>query len=121
MGKKMRMTLPKRKEDIEKVVSEVMEHRPEIVRNHHHKHDIHDLMCTIDVLFDVAHTRLSYVESDVKLLAKHVALIYKLLLLLAKGVVLEDREEREEVIEEAVKLSEEHVRQLQRLYGKNVG
>lgn len=120
MGKKMRMTLPKRKEDIEKVISEVMERHPEIVYNHH-GHDMRDLMHTIDVLFDVTHTRLSYVESDVKLLAKHVALIYKLLLLLAKGLVLKDHERREKVIEEAVKLLEEHVRQLQQLYGENVG
>jgi len=115
------MTLPKRKEDIEKVISEVMERYPEMAHNHHREHDIQDLMHTIDVLFDVTHTRLSYVETDTKLLAKHVALIYKLLLLLAKGLILKDHERREKVIEEAVKLLEEHIRQLQQLYGKNVG
>lgn len=119
MGKKMRITLPKRKEDIEKIVNEVMERHPEMTHDHHHhEHDIHDLMHTIDVLFDVAHTRLSYVESDIRLLAKHTALLYRLLLLLAKGLILEDHKERKRIIEEAIKLLEEHVQQL---YGKNVG
>lgn len=119
MGKKMRITLPKREEDIEKIMNEVLERHPEMAHEHHHReHDVQDLVNTIEVLFDVAHTRLSYVENDVKLLAKHTALLYKLVLLLAKGLVAEDREEKRKTLEEIVSLLEEHVRRLQ---GENIG
>ncbi|HIC99341.1 MAG TPA: hypothetical protein EYP08_06870 [Pyrodictiaceae archaeon] len=118
MGKKMRLTLPKREEDIEKIVNEVMERYPEMAQAHHHEHNIQDLIQTVDVLFDVTHTRLSYVENDVKSLAKHTALLYKLILLLAKGLMLDNYEERKKIIEEAIGLLEEHIRQL---YGENVG
>lgn len=119
MGKKMRITLPKREEDIERIVDEVMEHYPEIAQDHrHHEYNTQDLMRTIDVLFDVTHTRLSYVENDVKMLAKHTALLYKLTLLLARGLVLDNYEERKKIMEKAISLLEEHVQQL---YGENIG
>ncbi len=106
----MRMTLPKREEDLQKVVQEVMELHPELAHEHghehHHTHDVDELVHTIDVLMDTVNTRLSELEDKVTRLAQETATLYRLVGVLAEALAAEG-DERRRKLEEAVRLLRE--------------
>ncbi len=107
MGKRMRMTLPKKEEDLQKVVEEVMELHPEMAHEHEHEHlhahDIDELMHTIDVLMDTVNSRLSDLEEKVDKLYEEVVSLYKLFSVVVRALAAGDGE-RVKLLEEAKKL-----------------
>ena len=111
MGKRMRMTLPKKEEDLQKVVEEVMELHPEMAHEHEHAHahDVDELMHTIDVLMDTVNTRLTDLEEKVDKLYEEVVTLYKLFTVLVKAMLLPEPE-RVKAIEEAKKILETSAR-----------
>jgi hypothetical protein len=105
MGKRMRMTLPKKEEDLQKVVEEVEEiHGHE---HHHHHHEVEgldEILHTIDVLMDTMNTRLSDLEEKVDKLREEVVNLYKLFGLLAEAIMIDNVEQRKQVIAKAVEI-----------------
>jgi len=105
MGKRMRMTLPKKEEDLQKVVEEVEELH--VHEHHHHHHEVEgldEILHTIDVLMDTMNTRLSDLEEKVDKLREEIVNLYKLFGLLAEAIIVEDAEQRRQVIAKAVEI-----------------
>ena len=101
------MTLPKKEEDLQRVVEEVAESHPEMVHEHHHHHHAHDideLLHTIDVLLDAMNTRIADLEEKTTILYKAVRELYKLFPLLVKIQLTENEREKRQVIEEIERL-----------------
>ncbi|ABM81102.1 hypothetical protein [Hyperthermus butylicus] len=105
MGKRMRMTLPKKEEDLQKVVEEVSE-----LHNHHHHHHHHEIegldeiLHTIDVLMDTMNTRLSDLEEKIGKLREEIINLYKLFGLLVEAMAAEDDSHRKQVLTKAVEI-----------------
>ena len=104
--KRMRMTLPKKESDLEKVVEEVMELHPEMAHEHehHHHHDIDELLHVVDTLIDIMNSRLRDVEERCDSLASDVRTLYKLIQLLFTAVYTGSPEERKKILAEAVEV-----------------
>ena len=101
MGKRMRMTLPKKEEDLQKVVEEVMETQHEHHHHHHHAVEgIDEILHTIDVLMDTMNTRVVDVEERTEILHKEVITLYKLFSLLTEAIAIEDRKKRNKILEQ---------------------
>jgi hypothetical protein len=107
MGRKMRMTLPKKEQDLEKVVEEVqsVEHEHHH-HHHHHEEGLDELLHTIDVLLDTMNSRITDLEEKMELLRNEIKTIYKLLSLAVKGIVAESSTEKEKILNEMVSLLE---------------
>lgn len=107
MGRKMRMTLPKKEQDLEKVVKEVqsVEHEHHH-HHHHHEEGLDELLHTIDVLLDTMNSRITDLEEKMEFLRDEVKLVYKLLSLAVKGIVAESSTEKEKILNEMVALLE---------------
>ena len=102
MGKRMRMTLPKKEEDIQKVVEEVSE-----LHNHHHHHGVDgfdEILHTIDVLMDTMNTRLSDLEEKIDKLREEVINLYKLFGLIVEAIMVEDASQRKQVLTKAIEI-----------------
>ncbi len=107
--KRMRMTLPKKESDLEKVVEEVMELHPEMAHeheHHHHHHDVDELLHVVDTLVDIMNSRLRDVEERCGSLAEDVKTLYKLVGALFTAIYAKSEEEKKRALEEAVKVME---------------
>ncbi len=114
MGKRMRMTLPKKEEDLQKVVEEVMEQQAHEHHHHHHHHveGLDEILHTIDVLIDTMNTRITDVEEKVEKLREEVINLYRLFAQVVKVVASETVEEKRTALAEARKLIEKGLREL---------
>ncbi|AEM38728.1 hypothetical protein Pyrfu_0859 [Pyrolobus fumarii 1A] len=115
--KKMRMTLPKKESDLEKVVEEVMELHPEMAHehehehhhhHHHHHHDIDELLHVVDTLIDIMNSRVHNLEERCSLIVEDVKLLYKLVGTLFAAIYARSEEEKRKALEEAIKILEAH-------------
>ncbi len=100
--KKMRMTMPKKKEDIEKVVEEVAErHGHEHEHHHHHHGDLDELLTVIELLLDSTNATVKVLDSKVKHQAREIATIYKVLAKVVEACLTSESEEdrREKLLE----------------------
>ena len=109
MGKRMRMTLPKKEEDLQKVVEEVMETQHDH-HHHHHAEDLDDILHTIDVLMDTMNTRLVDLEEKTELIRKEIANLYKLFGLVVEALAAEDQDAKFKAIAEAKRILEESLK-----------
>ncbi|MEB3806657.1 MAG: hypothetical protein GSR73_03990 [Desulfurococcales archaeon] len=103
--RKKRMTLPKKKEDIEKVVEEVSErHGHEHEHHHHHHHgDIDELLTVIELLLDSTNATVKVLDSKVKHQANEIATLYRVLAKVVEAcLAAENREERRAKLLEAL-------------------
>lgn len=105
MGKRMRMTLPKKEEDLQKVVEEV----EEIHHDHHHHHHEHvegldEILHTIDVLMDVMNTRITDLEEKVEFLRDEIINLYKLFGAIVEAIASQNEEERKAAISKAYEI-----------------
>ncbi len=105
--RKKRMTLPKKREDLDKVVEEVSErHAHEHDHHHHHHHhgDIDELITVMELLLDSLNANMKVIETNVKRQAHEIATIYKILAVLVRAcLAAESEEERRRLLEEALK------------------
>lgn len=98
----MRMTLPKKEEDLQKVVEEVMETHPDMhYHEHEHVHELDDILHTIDVLMDAMNTRLTELEEKTNTLYHEVLDLYRLFAIVVKAAATETVEEKRKALEEA--------------------
>ena len=112
MGKRMRMTLPKKEEDLQKVVEEVMETHHEHGHEHEHHHHHHaegldEILHTIDVLMDTMNSRIADLEEKSEKLREEVVTLYKLFAAVVRALAAESDAERKTALLEAKKLLEQ--------------
>ncbi|MCE4600097.1 MAG: hypothetical protein F7C38_00825 [Desulfurococcales archaeon] len=102
--RKKRMTLPKKKEDIEKVVEEVSErHGHEHEHHHHHHGDIDELLTVIELLLDSTNATVKVLDSKVKHQANEIATLYRVLAKVIEAcLAAENQEERRARLLEAL-------------------
>ena len=114
MGKRMRMTLPKKEEDLQKVVEEVMEthhehHHEHEHHHHHHAEGLDEILHTIDVLMDTMNTRITDLEEKTEKLRDEVITLYKVFAAVVKALAAETPEERKTALLEAKELIEKRL------------
>ncbi len=103
--RKSRMTLPKKRDDIEKVVEEVAErHGHEHEHHHHHHHgDLDELLTVIELLLDSTNATVKVLDSKVKHQAREIATIYRVLSKIVEACLAsESSDERREKLVEAL-------------------
>ena len=95
--KRRRMTLPKKKEDIEKVVEEVQEtHAHEHAHEHHHHHhhtELDELLYAIDLHLEALNQRVRVLEDRVRRQQIEIATLYKVLARVVEACLGEGSEE----------------------------
>ena len=103
MGKRMRMTLPKKEKDLQKVVEEVMEREEHHAHHHHHHHveGLDEVLHTIDVLMDTMNTRITDVEEKMEVLRAEIVSLYKLFAAIVDALASENQDERREALKKA--------------------
>lgn len=94
MGKRMRMTLPKKEEDLQKVVEEVMETHQEEHHHHHHAEGLDEILHTIDVLMDTMNTRISDLEEKTEKIREELVNLYTVFADLVKALAARSEEEK---------------------------
>ena len=108
--RKRRMTLPKKREDIEKVVEEVAEghshgHEHEHEHHHHHHHgDVDELLTVIELLLDSTNATVKVLDSKVKQQANEIATIYRVLAKIVEACMSSDEESKRSKLLEALKI-----------------
>ncbi len=114
--KKVRMTLPKKEDDIQRVVEEVQErhhehhhehgheHEHEHEHHHHHHLDIDEFIAAVEVVLDSLNTRLKQVEDQLARLTRDVKDLYILNAKLYEAYLSEDPEKRRRALEDAAEL-----------------
>jgi len=113
MGKRMRMTLPKKEEDLQKVVEEVMEsHEHEHHHHHHHHHaeGLDEILHTIDVLMDTMNTRLSDLEEKSEKLREEIINLYMVFSELVRAVAAQEEKEKAEALAKARSIIEKSLK-----------
>ncbi len=107
MGK-LRLTMPKKEEDIEKVVEEVYETHPEMMEEHHHHHHFEDeLIIALEALvegFNHFTSHLRTLEKRVTRIEEKIEKLTETNKLIAKLLATEKEEEKEEIIEKLKKI-----------------
>ena len=101
------MTLPKKKEDLEKIVDEVMEtHAHEHEHHHHHHHggELEDLLTVFELLIDSLNANVKNLESQVSMQAAEIVRLYKILAKVVEACFSEDGSRKREALSEALKL-----------------
>lgn len=107
--RKRRMTLPKKREDIEKVVEEVAErhshgHEHEHEHHHHHHGDVDELLTVIELLLDSTNATVKVLDSKVKQQANEIATIYRVLAKIVEACMSSDEEDKRGKLLEAFKI-----------------
>jgi len=107
--KRKRMTLPKKREDLDKIVREVSEtHAHDHGHEHHHHHhggEFDELITVMELLIDSLNANMKVIQSDVKMQAREIANIYRVLAALVRACfAARDEEEKRKYLEEALRL-----------------
>lgn len=114
MGKRMRMTLPKKEEDLQKVVEEVMEtHHEEHHHHHHHAEGLDEILHTIDVLMDTMNTRISDLEEKSEKIREELVNLYTVFADLVKAIAAQSEEEKLSALRHAREVIEKSLGGLQ--------
>ena len=101
------MTLPKKKEDLEKIVDEVMEtHAHEHEHHHHHHHggELEDLLTVFELLIDSLNANVKNLESQGSMQAAEIVRLYKILAKVVEACFSEDSERKAKALSEALQL-----------------
>jgi len=106
-----RMTMPKRKEDIQKIVEEVEEshHHHDHGHEHHHHHhggDLEDAIAAMELLVDSISAKVRGLEGSLKRQGTALAALYKVVAYLVEAVSAESREEKERALRKALEALE---------------
>lgn len=112
---KLRMTMPKKEEDIEKVMEEVMESHPDMMEDHHHHHHHHhhhddELIIVLNSIVDGMNhfnthlksldERVAQLEKGLTFMARINAIVYKALLQDSPSAKRKALEELEKLLDE---------------------
>ncbi len=99
------MTLPKKADDLQKIVEEVEESHPHDHHHHHHHHgEIDELLLVLELLVDSINANVNTLSSRVTQNSYEIARLYKILAYLVKALASDSDEEKEKHLQEAAKL-----------------
>lgn len=102
-----RLSFPKKREDIEKIVEEVeSRHEHEHEAHHHHHHSLEDTIANVQMLVDSLNARLSNLEAKVSNQGLEVARLYKVLSHLVEALLADNEGDRREALIKALKTLE---------------
>jgi len=105
-GRKKRMTLPKKQQDIEKVVQEI-EEREGGEHHHHHSHsDLDEIIAIVELLIDSLNVKMKELEDRVKLQSNEITRLYRVLALILRYLATDSESEKREIMRNAEKLLE---------------
>jgi len=107
--RKKRMTLPKKREDLDKIVREVSESHAHDHEHHHHHHhhggDFDELITVMELLLDSLNANMKVLQSDVRMQAREIANIYRVLAALVRACfTAKSDDEKKRYLEEALRL-----------------
>ena len=112
---KLRMTMPKKEEDIEKVMEEVMETHPEMAEEHHHHHHHHhhddELIIVLNSLVDGMNhfnAHLKQIEEKVTQLEKALTFMAKMNAIVYKALLAENPAYKREALRDLESLLKEY-------------
>ena len=101
-----RMTLPKKKEDIEKIVEEVQSsHAHEHDHHHHHHHhhaELDELLTVLELLLDSVNANVDALSSRVSRNSLEIARIYKILGHIVAYLAATSEEQKRQHLEAAI-------------------
>mgnify|MGYP001770650267 FL=1 len=102
-----RMELPKKREDLEKIVEEVEAREHEHYHEHYHEHEhvheeIEDVVSVLELLVDSLNANYKSLESTVKAHSDEIIRLYKVLAKVVQACGSNDEEERRKALSEAV-------------------
>ncbi len=104
--KRMRMTLPKKKEDLEKVVEEVEETHPEHQHHHHHEEEVEEFLAAFEYLLDSLNANVKVLDSTVKEHTMEIARLYKILARIVEACFSNDEERKKKALLDALSVLE---------------
>ena len=106
-SRKKRMTLPKKQQDIEKVVQEIEEREGGGHHHHHHSHgDLDEIIAIVELLIDSLNVKMKELEDRVKLQSNEITRLYRVLALILRYLATDSESEKREIIRNAEKLLE---------------
>ncbi len=106
-GRKKRMTLPKKQQDIEKVVQEIEEREGGEHHHHHHSHgDLDEIIAIVELLIDSLNVKMKELEDRVRLQSNEITRLYRVLALILRYLATDSESEKREIIRNAGKLLE---------------
>ncbi len=106
-GRKKRMTLPKKQQDIEKVVQEIEEREGGEHHHHHHSHgDLDEIIAIVELLIDSLNVKMKELEDRVRLQSNEITRLYRVLALILRYLATDNESEKREIIRNAEKLLE---------------
>ena len=106
-SRKKRMTLPKKQQDIEKVVQEIEEREGGGHHHHHHSHgDLDEIIAIVELLIDSLNVKMKELEDRVKLQSNEITRLYRVLALILRYLATDSESDKREIIRNAEKLLE---------------
>ena len=105
--KRKGMTLPKKKEDLEKIMDEVMEtheHHEHHHHHHHHEEGVEELLTVFELLIDSLNANVKNLESQVQMQASEIVRLYKVLAKIVEACFSNDESTKKRVLKEALEL-----------------
>ncbi|MCE4598880.1 MAG: hypothetical protein F7C81_01615 [Desulfurococcales archaeon] len=106
--RKKRMTMPKKREDLERIVEEVeATHAHEHGHEHHHHHgDVDEVLTVMELLIDSLNATVKNLEARLNQQSMELARIYKVLAYIVQSLAHENRHEKAKALKEAIKILE---------------
>lgn len=100
------MTLPKKREDLDKIVNEVMETHEHHEHHHHHHHDegIEDLLTVFELLIDSLNANVKNLESQVQMQAAEIVKLYRVLAKVVEACFASGEDEKKRILKEALEI-----------------
>jgi G3E family GTPase len=101
------MTLPKKREDLEKIMDEVMEtheHHEHHHHHHHHEEGVEELLTVFELLIDSLNANVKNLESQVQMQAAEIVRLYKVLAKIVEACFSSDETTKRRALEEALSL-----------------
>jgi len=97
------MELPKKKEDLEKIVEEVEEREHEHYHEHVHE-EIEDVVSVLELLVDSLNANYKSLESTVKVHSDEIVRLYKVLAKIVEACGASSEEEKVKALREALSI-----------------
>ena len=103
-GKRRRMTLPKKREDIERVMHEVEQTHHHEHHHHHEEAGLGEVLTAFEYILDSINANVKVLEATVNRHTVELAALYKILSKIVEACFSENPEARDRALSEALKM-----------------
>ncbi len=105
-GKKRRMTLPKKREDLDKIVEEVSETHEHEHHHHHHHHveGLDEILQVYEIFIDSLRANVNSLEAQVRSQRAEIARLYRILAKLVDACFSNNEEAKRRALTEAASI-----------------